>query len=113
MTTISLTDSAAERIKYLVKAENNAENNNAIGFRIIVEGGGCSGFQYKFSITREIAQDDIVVEKNGAKLIVDNISLELIKGSTLDFINTLAESRFDIKNPNSSANCGCGNSFNV
>ncbi|MBN9543545.1 MAG: iron-sulfur cluster insertion protein ErpA [Alphaproteobacteria bacterium] len=109
MTTISLTEAAANRINSLVAKENG----KAQGLRITVEGGGCSGFQYKYDMTEEIKSDDLVVEKNGAKLIIDSMSLELMQDSSIDFIDNLTESRFDIKNPNSSSNCGCGNSFNV
>lgn len=108
MTTISLSDAAATKISSLMNTDSSAK-----AFRIAVEAGGCSGFQYKFDLTKEYEPDDIKIEKNGAVLVIDPISSELIQGAVIDYIDTLAESRFDIKNPNSSTNCGCGNSFNV
>lgn len=80
--------------------------------RIEVEGGGCSGFQYKFSLDSKVSADDIVFEKDGARVVCDNVSLGFVKGATVEFEQTLMRSAFVVvSNPNSDASCGCGSSF--
>lgn len=105
--TIEITDSAANRIKALL-----AEEKDADAFRIRVDGGGCSGFQYVFGFGKAAA-DDLVFEKNGIKVITDTTSIDLIKGSKLDFIEELGAQYFAVKNPQASSSCGCGSSFAV
>lgn len=80
--------------------------------RLRVDGGGCSGFQYKFELDTEKHEDDAVFEKAGAKLIIDETSLDLVRGSTIDFVEEMISSSFQVvSNPNSESNCGCGASF--
>lgn len=105
-----ISDSACNRISNLIKKRNSLNTK----LRISVEGGGCAGFQYKYIFVEdEITDDDLYIEKHGAKVLIDNISLELIKGSILDFSEDLNGSFFNIKNPNAASGCGCGNSFNL
>lgn len=107
---LDITDNAARRIQQLM-SEEQAEH---AAFRVAVEGGGCSGFQYKFAIeTQPAGEHDIVFAKDGAKVVVDDISLQLLAGAQIDFVESLAGSSFEIKNPNSTSSCGCGNSFSV
>ena len=107
--TIGFSDSAARRVAFLVEAEGNA----ALMLRVAISGGGCNGFQYGFSLDDQRNEDDIVVENDGVKLIVDEVSLGLLAGSEVDFVEDLMGSFFSIKNPNASSTCGCGNSFSV
>jgi len=106
----SLTESAAARIAVLRAREGN-EN---LRFRVLVKGGGCSGFQYEFNLDDSPpAPSDIVVKNFGAEVLIDDISLGLVAGSVLDYTEDLAHAGFEIKNPNATASCGCGNSFSV
>ena len=106
---LTMTESAAKRIAFLTRREG-ADGQH---LRIRVEGGGCSGFQYNFAFDSDIASDDIVVERDGVKLLVDSTSLLYVIGSELDFVEDLAGSAFKISNPNAQASCGCGSSFAV
>ena len=81
--------------------------------RLSVEGGGCSGFQYKFGLDRGPEGDDLVIEQDGVTLVVDSMSLELVGGSVVDYVESLGGSAFKVTNPNASAGCGCGSSFAV
>ena len=105
--TIEITDSAASRIKTLLEQEKDAD-----AFRIRVDGGGCSGFQYVFGFGKFEA-DDIIFEKNGIKVATDATSIDLIKGSRLDYVQELGAQYFAIKNPLATSSCGCGSSFAV
>lgn len=106
----SVTESAAARINALKMQEGNP----AIRFRISVKGGGCSGYQYEFSLdNEEPIEGDSIVGRDGAEVIIDDISLGVIAGSTLDYTEDLSHAGFEIKNPNATASCGCGNSFAV
>lgn len=106
----SLSLSAIKRIAFLISKKNNSE----IKLRISVEGGGCSGFQYRYDfVTDEVLQDDLYINQEGARVIIDSTSLELIKGSILDFNEDLSGSYFKMKNPVAASGCGCGNSFSV
>lgn len=106
----SLTESAAARINALKKSEGNPN----LKFRVAVKGGGCSGFQYEFSLDDTAPADgDTVVANHGAEAVVDDVSLGILKGSWLDYTEDLAQAGFTIKNPNATARCGCGNSFSV
>lgn len=108
-TSFSVTDAAAARIVAIMGKEPAGSK-----LRISVEGGGCSGFQYKFSFdTTPPGDSDIVITKNGATVVIDDLSIGYVAHSTLDFIETLGNSEFAIKNPNATAKCGCGNSFAV
>lgn len=106
---MSMTESAAQRISFLRDREGVGKSN----LRINVTGGGCSGFQYGFEFDENIADDDIVIERDGIKLLVDPTSLLYVIGGQLDFVEDLAGSAFKISNPNATASCGCGSSFAV
>jgi iron-sulfur cluster insertion protein len=106
---ITLSDSAARRIAALTAQE---EAQGAF-LRIAVSGGGCSGFQYALSFDAQKNPDDLVFEKNGIAVVVDDVSLELLNGAELDFVEDMMGASFQIKNPNATSRCGCGNSFSV
>ena len=106
---ITISDSAARRITAL-KAQEAAEG---AFLRIAVSGGGCSGFQYGLSFDEETSPDDVVFEHGGIRVVVDDVSLELLNGSEVDFVEDLMGASFQIKNPNAASSCGCGNSFSV
>lgn len=105
---LTLTPAAAQRIAAIGAAEGRA-----IMLRIAVEGGGCSGFQYQFDLVDTANQDDIRVERDGAAALVDEMSLVLLKGSEIDFVDELAGAEFKIRNPNAKSSCGCGVSFSI
>jgi iron-sulfur cluster insertion protein len=107
-TTFSVTDSAAQRIALLASREAKP-----VMMRVAVLGGGCSGFQYSFSFEESRNDDDLVIERNGAAVLVDSTSLELLKGSQLDYVNEMVGASFQVNNPNATSSCGCGNSFSV
>jgi iron-sulfur cluster assembly accessory protein len=104
---LSISANAASRLHKVLGG------NEAAALRISVKGGGCSGFQYVFDVETKRAEDDLVVTRDGASVIVDPISLEMIKGSELDFVDDLMGQAFRVKNPNAVASCGCGVSFTV
>ncbi len=104
-----ISNNAAKRINILI----NQEINTGSRFRIEVLGGGCSGFQYKFDFDNNQNQDDITFNKNGVEVIIDKTSIDFLKGSELDYVETLGSAAFVVKNPNATAKCGCGNSFSV
>ena len=79
--------------------------------RVAVDGGGCSGFQYSFTIVRETGADDLVLERDGATVLIDPVSIDYMKGSEIDFVDDLIGQSFKIHNPNATASCGCGTSF--
>lgn len=105
---IALSPAAAARVTRIAERQASA----AI-LRLSVEGGGCSGFQYRFELADEPANDDLVVEQAGVRLIVDPISLDLVRGSTVDFVESLGGAAFRVENPKAAAGCGCGSSFAV
>lgn len=107
-TQVQVSESAARRISTLTAAEGPA-----IMFRIAVNGGGCSGFQYDFTFDDTKTGDDILIERDGARVLVDQVSLEFLGGSVVDFVEGLMGSHFEIKNPNAKSSCGCGTSFSV
>ena len=88
-------------------------NENAKYFRITVLGGGCAGFQYKFDFDNKKNEDDILIKTKKVSLVIDSTSLELIKGSQIDFVDELIGSSFKITNPQASSSCGCGTSFSI
>ncbi len=106
---IGISDNAAKRIAVLV--EN--EKVEGMRLRVAVSGGGCSGFQYGFSLDNEKNDDDLLFEKNGIEVVVDETSLEFLKGSELDYVEDLIGSYFSMTNPNATSTCGCGSSFAV
>lgn len=108
MTSIGLTAAAADRIKSVVAAEPAGA-----GLRVAVEGGGCSGFQYEINVAQSANPDDHVVERDGARLFVDPVSLPFLLGSELDWVDELIGASFKVRNPNATSACGCGVSFSV
>ncbi len=104
---MELTEAAAGKVQGLLAQEEN----EALHLRIFVSGGGCSGFQYGFTFDTEVKQDDTVVESHGVKLLVDAMSLDLLKGSEIDYQCSLQGEAFVIRNPNAGSTCGCGQSF--
>ena len=107
---LTLSEAAARRINKVVADEKNP----ALMVRLEVLGGGCSGFQYKFSFDGKFnPAEDIVIERAGAKLVVDQTSLDLLKGSEIDYSESLMEAGFQVRNPNATSSCGCGSSFST
>jgi len=106
--TVTVTDRAADRIAEIVSGEPAGTM-----LRVSVEGGGCSGFQYKFDLVDGAANDDIVIEKSAARILIDPVSLEYLAGSEIDFVDDLMGASFKIQNPNATASCGCGTSFSL
>ena len=105
---VTISDSAAARVAAIAVRQNKP----AI-LRLSVEGGGCSGFQYKFGLADSIDADDMVSETGGAKLVVDPVSLDLIAGAEVDYVESLGGSAFRVTNPNAASGCGCGSSFSI
>lgn len=108
MANVGLTEAAAKRIKAVV-----AEEPAGAGLRVAVEGGGCSGFQYDIGVAHGANGDDLVIERDGARLFVDPVSLPFLLGSEVDWVEELIGSSFKVKNPNAKSSCGCGVSFSV
>ena len=106
---VVVTENAARRIAVL-KTQEQAES---AFLRIAVSGGGCSGFQYGFSFDDQRNDDDFVFERNGVAVVVDDVSLGLLNGSELDFVEDMMGASFQVRNPNAASSCGCGNSFSI
>lgn len=106
---VSLSASAARRVARLAEARGDP----TLMLRVTVSGGGCSGFQYGFDFSSSVEENDYVFEKDGTKLVVDGVSLELLNGSEIDFVEDMMGSSFRVSNPNASSACGCGNSFSI
>ncbi|WP_275782330.1 iron-sulfur cluster insertion protein ErpA [Pararhizobium gei] len=106
--TVTLSDSAAKRIGAILKSDLEKT-----AMRVSVEGGGCSGFSYKFDLVDNSEADDLVLEKGEAKVLIDSLSLVYMSGSEIDFVDNLLGQSFQIKNPNAVASCGCGTSFSI
>src|SRR4051794_31925532 len=105
---ISLTTSAAKRVAWIAERQHKP----AI-LRLAVDGGGCAGFTYKFELAPEAEADDAIAETEGVKLVVDPVSLDLVKGSAVDFVEDLGGAAFQVTNPQAQPGCGCGSSFSV
>jgi iron-sulfur cluster insertion protein len=105
---IILTQNAAKRVAWIAQRQSKP----AI-LRLAVDGGGCAGFTYKFELAEAADSEDAVVETDGVKLVVDPMSLELVKGSAVDFVEDLGGAAFKVTNPNAQSGCGCGSSFSV
>ncbi len=105
---ISLSERAAQRICEII-----ADTPDSSMLRVSVEGGGCSGFSYKFSLVDQSEKDDLIIEKSGATVLVDSVSVMYMTGSEIDFVDDLIGASFQIKNPNATASCGCGTSFSM
>jgi iron-sulfur cluster assembly accessory protein len=106
--TVSVTASAARRIKEIIAGEPAARM-----LRISVSSGGCSGFQYEYQLVESGEPDDLVIEKDGATVLIDPVSLPFMEGAEVDFVSDLMGAAFKIRNPNATAGCGCGASFSV
>ncbi len=107
-TELTLSPAAAKRLREIGDAEGKP-----IMLRIAVEGGGCSGFQYQFDLVDTAQSDDLRIERDGAAALVDEMSLVLLKGSEIDFVDELAGAEFKVRNPNAKSSCGCGVSFSI
>ncbi|MDD3797665.1 MAG: iron-sulfur cluster insertion protein ErpA [Novosphingobium sp.] len=105
---LTLTPAAAARVAAIAQKQARPAL-----LRLSVEGGGCSGFQYKFDLADAPADDDTVAETGGVKLLVDPVSLDLVAGCTVDFVESLGGAAFRVENPNATAGCGCGSSFGI
>ncbi len=104
--TVVVTDRAARRIAEILTGEAAASV-----LRVAVEGGGCSGFQYRFEVERGSAPDDLLIEREGARVAIDPVSLQYLAGSQIDYADELIGASFRVDNPNATASCGCGTSF--
>ena len=108
MDSVTISDSAVRRIGEILKSEVEGAM-----LRVSVEGGGCSGFQYKFDIERAKAEDDLVLARDGAVVLIDPVSVNYMAGSQIDFVDDLIGQSFKINNPQATASCGCGTSFSI
>ena len=107
-TPLTITERAARRIGQILKTEGDGAM-----LRISVEGGGCSGFQYKFNVERNQAGDDTVISRDSVVVLVDPASVPFLAGSEVDFVDDLIGASFRVSNPNATASCGCGTSFSI
>ena len=105
---VSVSARAARRIAEILKAEPQPAM-----LRVAVTGGGCSGFQYNFALDEVKADDDLVLERDGAVVLIDSMSLDFLRGAEIDFVDDLIGASFKINNPNAQSSCGCGTSFSV
>ena len=105
---LTLTAAAAERNRSL-----GIRDGRPVMLRLAVDGGGCSGFQYQFDLVSEAQPDDLSIKRDGAEALVDVISLALLKGSEIDWVDELAGAEFKVRNPNAKSSCGCGVSFSI
>ena len=108
-TVLDFSDNAARKVKKLIEEESNPN----LKLRVSVYGGGCSGFQYSFSLDEESTDGDKTIEKMGVSLVIDPMSYQYLAGSEVDFTNGLEGSMFVVKNPNATSTCGCGASFSI
>ena len=106
---IEITNSAVDKIKDIIAEENNP----SLCLRMFVQGGGCSGFSYGFTLAEETNEDDFVVEKDGVSILVDAMSYQYLIGATIDYKEDEMSNQFVIQNPNAQSSCGCGSSFSV
>ena len=105
---VTVSANAAKRIGEILKGEPQGAM-----LRVSVEGGGCSGFQYKFDIERAKTDDDLVIARDGATVLIDSVSVGYMAGSEIDFVDDLIGASFKVKNPKATASCGCGTSFSL
>ncbi|MBB6427642.1 iron-sulfur cluster assembly accessory protein [Sphingopyxis sp. JAI128] len=106
---IALSPAAAARVRWIADRKGEAD----AALRLAVDGGGCSGFTYRFGLADSIDPDDIVTETDGVKLVVDSVSIDLVRGCIVDFVDSLGGSSFKVENPNAASGCGCGSSFSI
>lgn len=106
---ITLSPSAAARVRWIADRKGGVD----AALRLSVDGGGCSGFSYRFGLAESIEADDIVTETDGVKLVVDSVSIDLLRGCIVDFVDNLGGSAFKVENPIAASGCGCGSSFSI
>ena len=106
---LSLSDSAVKRVSFLKSQEENPD----VMLRVMVNGGGCAGFQYAFSFDAEKTDDDVLIEQDGVTVVTDNLSLMYLAGAQIDFVEDMIGAAVSIKNPNAASTCSCGTSFSV
>jgi len=107
-TPVTLSETAARRLQALSKTEGRP-----LMLRVAVEAGGCSGFSYRFDLIDKAEPDDLKIERDGSSAVVDVVSLALLNGSEIDFVDELAGAEFRVRNPNARSSCGCGVSFSI
>ncbi len=107
--TLQVSDSAINRIQQLLQSKEDPD----LKFRVYIQGGGCSGFQYGFQFDENRLEDDIVLEKDGVEILVDPLSMQYLEDAEVQFKDDLQGSRFLVDNPNASTTCGCGSSFSI
>ena len=105
---LTLTPAAAKRVAWIAQRQSSPPV-----LRLAVDGGGCSGFQYRFELATGPEEDDSVSETDGVRLVVDAVSLDLVAGSTVDFVESLGGAAFKVENPQAASGCGCGSSFGI
>jgi iron-sulfur cluster assembly accessory protein len=105
---VTVTERAARRIGEILKAEPEGAM-----LRVSVQGGGCSGFQYRFDVEREKAGDDVSIARDGVTVLIDSVSMQFLAGSEIDFVDDLIGASFKVNNPKAKASCGCGTSFSL
>ncbi len=108
MSALELTASAAARVAAIA----NKQGRDAI-LRLSVDGGGCAGFQYRFGLADGVDGEDAVTERDGVRLVVDQVSLDLVRGSAVDYVENMGGASFRVTNPNAASGCGCGTSFSI
>jgi len=108
MSEVELTPSAAARVAAIASKQGKPPI-----LRLSVDGGGCAGFQYKFGLADTVESDDIVAEQSGVRLVVDSVSLDLVRGSAVDYVENMGGASFRVTNPNAASGCGCGTSFSI
>ncbi len=106
---ITVSESAARQVARLLRNEDNPDQ----ALRVTVSGGGCSGFQYGFAFDANPQEDDLIIEKEGVKVLVDSVSAGYLAGSEIDYVDDLVGASFQVKNPNAVSSCGCGTSFSL
>ena len=106
---VTITDAAARRIGRIIAADGKS----GLMLRLSVSGGGCSGFQYGFALDDACNPDDVIITQSDVKVVIDATSLDFLAGATLDYVEDLIGSSFQVRNPNATASCGCGSSFAV
>jgi iron-sulfur cluster insertion protein len=106
---LSLSENAVKRVSFLMSREESPD----VMLRVVVDGGGCAGFQYGFSFDNSKTDDDVLIEQDGVKLVTDNMSLMYLAGAQIDFVEDMIGAAFSIKNPNAASTCSCGTSFSV
>ena len=109
MDNVNFTENAVNKVKELIEEEGNQD----LCLRVYISGGGCSGFQYGFTFDEICNDDDLVIEKEGVKFLVDSMSYQYLVGAEIDYVDSFEGSQFTIKNPNATTTCGCGSSFSI